>query len=170
MCSQCLPQAMKSVTVSYSTIRGSSVVTKWARTYAVMGWKPDNVKFFFCFMQPPYCYFTSYKELQTKYLYFSTVYYFTSLYGPTVSLVSNPPHKFVRPPCWYYWLYEIRNYDFRVGPNGITPIRNAIQIRPGVLALNRTDRRTDVVTLNAFISCTSCKECTITRYRRNTER
>jgi hypothetical protein len=36
-----------------------------------------------------------------------------------VTLMSIPPHKFVCLPCWYYWLWEIEKYDFRVVPNGI---------------------------------------------------
>jgi hypothetical protein len=56
-----------------------------------------------------------------------------------------PPHKFVRPPCWYYRLKGIIKYDFRVGPNGITSIPNTIQIRPAVLELNHADRQTDMV-------------------------
>jgi hypothetical protein len=71
--------------------------------------------------------------------------------------VSIPPHKFVRPPCWYYLLKEIENYDFRVFPNGITSIPDFIQVRPDVFLLNHTETdRHD--RLSAFISCTSCNE------------
>jgi hypothetical protein len=57
-----------------------------------------------------------------------------------VALVSIPPHKFIRPPCWYYQLQEIVKYDFWVVPNGITSIPNFIQIHPVVLELNHVDR------------------------------
>jgi hypothetical protein len=33
-----------------------------------------------------------------------------------VLLVSLPFHKFVLPPCWCYWLWEIKNCEFRVTP------------------------------------------------------
>jgi hypothetical protein len=46
---------------------------------------------------------------------------------------------------------------FTVVPNGIMSIP-FIQICPVVLELNHADRQTWPA-LNAFISCTSCKEC-----------
>jgi hypothetical protein len=98
------------------------------------------------------------KNYCTKVLYFPEIYNHKSFYVQLqVALVSLPPHKFVRPPCWYFWMYEIEEYDFTVAPNGMTPILNFIQIRPAVLELNHTDRQTDM-TSPAFISCTSSKE------------
>jgi hypothetical protein len=58
-----------------------------------------------------------------------------------VALVSIPPHKFVRPPCWYCRLQEIEKYGFKVVPDGITSLPNFIQMRPAVLELNHTDRQ-----------------------------
>jgi hypothetical protein len=56
------------------------------------------------------------------------------------ALVSIPPHKFVRLPCWYYRLSEIEKYDFRAVPNGITSTQNFIQIRPTVIEFSNADR------------------------------
>jgi hypothetical protein len=39
-----------------------------------------------------------------------TIHHFPTFYY--VALGSLPPHKFVRPPCCYYRLYEIRRYVF----------------------------------------------------------
>jgi hypothetical protein len=61
-----------------------------------------------------------------------------------VALVSTPPHKFVRPPCWYYGLQKIEKYFFRVVPNGITSVLNFIQIHPAALELNQAVRQTDM--------------------------
>lgn len=58
-------------------------------------------------------------------------------------LVSTPTQKFVRPPCWYYVLHKIKNYGFRVVPNGIKPVTNFIQLLIEVLEFNHADRRTD---------------------------
>jgi hypothetical protein len=69
-----------------------------------------------------------------------TIHHCTALLQ--VALVSIPPHKFVRPPCWYYQLREIVKYDFRVVPNGITVMPNFTQIRQAVLELNHVDRET----------------------------
>jgi hypothetical protein len=97
-----------------------------------------------------------------------------------VALMSTPTQKFVLLPHWYYRLYKIENYDFRVVPNGITSTLNFIQIHPAVLDLNhagrQTDGRTDRQTrpaLYAFISCTSCKEriiCKTTEFKFEIER
>jgi hypothetical protein len=57
-------------------------------------------------------------------------------------LVSIPPHKFVRPPSWYYWLYVIEKYHFRIVSNGMKSIPKFIQIRPAFLESNHTERRT----------------------------
>jgi hypothetical protein len=60
--------------------------------------------------------------------------------------VSTPPHEFVCPPCWYYQLQEIKKYDFRVDPNGITSIPNFIQNPSSgsrVESCGQTDRQTD---------------------------
>jgi hypothetical protein len=58
------------------------------------------------------------------------------------ALVSIPPYKFVRPPCWFYWMYEIENCDFRVFPNSITSIPIFIQICLSLFELNHADLRT----------------------------
>jgi hypothetical protein len=50
-----------------------------------------------------------------------------------VSLVLIPPHKFVCLPCWYYRLYEIEKYNFRVVPSGITSIPNFMQVYSPIL-------------------------------------
>jgi hypothetical protein len=52
----------------------------------------------FCFMQPPCCYFTLYKELIYKILYFPKVYNHTSLYDPIVSGANVDPTSQVRSP------------------------------------------------------------------------
>jgi hypothetical protein len=57
-----------------------------------------------------------------------------------VTVLSTPPHKFVRPPCWYYRLYQIEKYDFWVVPIGVTSIPNFIRISPAVPELNHADR------------------------------
>jgi hypothetical protein len=62
-----------------------------------------------------------------------------------VALVSLPPHKFVRAPCWYYRLYEITKYNFRADPNGITSIPYVIDIRQAALGFNHAERETDMV-------------------------
>jgi hypothetical protein len=49
--------------------------------------------------------------------------------------------------------------DFKVVPNGITSIPNAIQIRPAVLELNtRADRQTDMTSPVCVHLITSCKK------------
>jgi hypothetical protein len=58
-----------------------------------------------------------------------------------VALVSIPPHKFVRQPCWHYRLWEIEKYDFRLVPSGIKSTPDFIQIRPAVLM--QIDREAD---------------------------
>jgi hypothetical protein len=146
------------------------VVAYWTSTHGVAGSNSGQVKTFaFSFMQLPCYYFTYNKELIcTKICIFrkSTIHYCIALLQ--VALVSTPPHKFVRPPCWYYRLYEIEEYDFRVVLNGMTSIPNFIQIRPAVLYLNHEDWQTNKQpwpVLYAFISCTSCRERIKTRKR-----
>jgi hypothetical protein len=79
-----------------------------------------------------------------------------------VALVSIPPRKFVRPPCWYYQLQEIEKYDFRVVPNGIKSIPNYMHTNPSSGSrVEWTDRQTWSA-LYAFISWTLCKESTLT--------
>jgi hypothetical protein len=70
-----------------------------------------------------------------------TIHHCTALLQ--VALVSTTPHKFVRPPCWYYRVQEIEKYDFRVDPNGIASIPNFIQICFAVLEMNHADGPTD---------------------------
>jgi hypothetical protein len=38
-----------------------------------------------------------------------------------VALVSIPPHKSLRQPCWYYWLHETEYYYFRAVPGSMCP-------------------------------------------------
>jgi hypothetical protein len=51
------------------------------------------------------------------------------------AIVEFPPHKLVRPPCWYNILNEIKKYYFKLGHNGVTSMPNFTQIRPAVLEL-----------------------------------
>jgi hypothetical protein len=44
--------------------------------------------------------------------------------------VSSSPHKFVRQPCCYYLLQDIKNYEVEVFSNGMTFIPNFIKIGP----------------------------------------
>jgi hypothetical protein len=52
-----------------------------------------------------------------------------------VGAVSLSPNKFVRFPCCYYRLKEIKNKKFRVASNGVTSLRDFIRICPSVLKL-----------------------------------
>lgn len=69
--------------------------------------------------------------------------------------------KFVRPPYWYYRLYEIKNYEFQVASSGIISAPNfIIKIRLAIIEFNRadTDGRTDIWSaLHAVVSCILCK-------------
>jgi hypothetical protein len=122
------------------TRRVSSVVAYWNRKHGVRERNLVKLKY----LQQPYYYFTLYEELIQSFV-FSINLYHTSLYGPIASgAVSIPPDKFLRPPCWYYRLKEIENYDFRAVPNGIMSILNFIQIRPAVIELNHTDGQTNM--------------------------
>jgi hypothetical protein len=69
-----------------------------------------------------------------------------------VALVSIPPHKFVCPPCLYYWSQEIVKHDFRVVPNGITSRPNFIQICPAVLKLIMTTDKHDQPYIRSFLA------------------
>jgi hypothetical protein len=95
------------------------------------------------------------KNYETKVVYFPksiTLHHCMALLQ--VALVSNLPHKFVRPPFWCYRSKEIKKYDFRVDPNGIMFIQSFIQIRPAVLDLNHADRQTGqpyMVSLRAHV-------------------
>jgi hypothetical protein len=59
------------------------------------------------------------------------------------TLVPLPPYKFVRPPCLYYWLQEIKRYDFRIVSIVINFVPNFDKIHPAVPEFNHADRRTD---------------------------
>jgi hypothetical protein len=55
-------------------------------------------------------------------------------------LIPFPRHKFLCSSCAYYWLWEIKKYDFEVASNGTEPsIPNFINIRPAVLKLKHTE-------------------------------
>jgi hypothetical protein len=118
-----------------------AVVARWTRVHVVMGSNPGESFFYaaamllFYIMQrittPKLCIFR--KSI--------TLHHCMPLLQ--VALVSIPPHRFVRPPCWYYRLFDIKKYDFRVDTGGIPSIPNFIQIRPSVLELNHADRQTD---------------------------
>jgi hypothetical protein len=81
----------------------------------------------------------------TKAWYFPKIYNLTTLYGPIASgaSVDPTPHRVFRLPCWYYRLYEIEKYNFRVDSNSITSIFDLIQIRPAVHELNHADGKTE---------------------------
>jgi hypothetical protein len=67
-----------------------------------------------------------------------------------------PPYEFAHLSCWYYQLYEIEKYDFRVNSVGIMPIPNFIQIHPVVFKLNFVDRQTvryDQSYMHLFYAC-----------------
>jgi hypothetical protein len=58
-----------------------------------------------------------------------------------MALVSLPLYKFLRPPCCYYRLQEIKKYEFGVATNGILPMPDFIKIRPAVLELKHADEQ-----------------------------
>jgi hypothetical protein len=55
-----------------------------------------------------------------------------------MALVSTPPHKFLRPPYWYYRLQEQETSELR-DSDCITPISNLDKIRPTVKDYNQAD-------------------------------
>jgi hypothetical protein len=128
----------------YVTRRVSSVVAYWTRMLGVMRSKACQVKTFLsCSRHVAMLHYT--KNYFSKVLYFRkciTIHHSMALLQ--VVLVSIPPHKFVRPPCWYYRLQEVEKHDFKVDPNGITSIQNFIQTLPVALELNHGDRQTDM--------------------------
>jgi hypothetical protein len=73
-----------------------------------------------------------------------------------MALMSTPPHKFVRPPCWYYRLYKIVMYDFRVVPNGIKSIPNLIKIHPAVLELNHAVTDSGWTDIHTYMTSPIC--------------
>jgi hypothetical protein len=60
-----------------------------------------------------------------------------------VALVSDPLHKFVRPPFLYNRVHKIEKYDSKVVSNETRSISSFIQICSAVLELNHTDRQAD---------------------------
>jgi hypothetical protein len=75
-----------------------------------------------------------------------------------MALLSTPPHKFVRQPRQYYQLQEIRKYEFRVDPSGITSISNFIQVRQAVLEFNLADRPLYCVNFVHILQRMHCKQ------------
>jgi hypothetical protein len=53
-----------------------------------------------------------------------------------VAVVPLPPHKLVRPPCWYYRLHEIKNCYFWVTAGDATTKPNLIIRHGAVLEMN----------------------------------
>jgi hypothetical protein len=131
---------------AHVTRRISSVVAYWSLMCGVTGSNPGQIKiiFFFFHAAAMLLFYIIQRFTFPKFCIFwkSTIYLCTALLQ--VALVSIPPHKFVRLPCWYYRLQETAKYDFRVVPNGITSIPNFTQICPAVLKLNHVDRQTDM--------------------------
>jgi hypothetical protein len=121
----------------------SSVVVYWSRTQDQILLK---CKYFFLSCSHHVVILHNTKNYYTNVLYFLNTFNHHCMALLQVALVSTPPHKFVRPPCWYYQLWEIGMYDFRVIPNCITSIPNFIQIHPAVLKLKHEDRdkQTDI--------------------------
>jgi hypothetical protein len=54
------------------------------------------------------------------------VHNFRTLYE--VALATHSPHVNARPPCYYYPLQEMKEYEVRVGSNGITFILSMVNI------------------------------------------
>jgi hypothetical protein len=121
-----------------------TVVAHWTLTVGVMWCNSDRVKT--CFHAAAMLVFSvTQRSTIPKFCIFRksiTVRHCNALLQ--VTLVSIPPHKFVRPPCWYYGLYEIAKNGFRTVSIGITSVPNFIQIRLAVLELNRAERRADM--------------------------
>jgi hypothetical protein len=53
-----------------------------------------------------------------------------------VALVWLPPHKFMHPPCCYYWLQEIRIYEVGMASSGILFVPKFVKIGPLMQTLN----------------------------------
>jgi hypothetical protein len=80
----------------------SSVVAYWPRTYGVAGSNPIEVCLF-SFMQQ--LFYTKQRITAPKFCIFRKSFTITHCMALLeVALVSIPPHKFVRLPCWYYRL------------------------------------------------------------------
>lgn len=62
-----------------------------------------------------------------------------------MAIVSLSSHKFVRFPCCYYRLKNIKNKNFRVASNGVTSLRDFIRICSSVLKLKHCYRQTDMI-------------------------
>jgi hypothetical protein len=127
-------------------------VGHWKRTNVVMGSNLCQVSFLVSFRAVTMLLFYMMQRITTPKLciFLKSVTKRHCMTLLQVALVSIPSHKFVLSPCWYYLLQEIKKYDFRVHCSGITSIPNYIQIRPAVIELNHSDRRTDRQTWSAL--------------------
>jgi hypothetical protein len=57
-----------------------------------------------------------------------------------VAPLSLPLHRSARPPYLYYWLWEMKQYEFGVAFSGIIFTPDFIKISPGYSELKQTDR------------------------------
>jgi hypothetical protein len=110
-------------------MRVSSVLAYWTCKHMVMGSNPFQFNLFFActaiLLYVIHCVFFQ-----------KSVIVHHCMTRLQVALVLTTSHKFVLLPCWYYRMYEVKTYDFRLDRTGVTAVPNSIQIRRAVLELN----------------------------------
>jgi hypothetical protein len=83
---------------------------------------------------------------KTKVVFFSNIYYHTSLWGPILSGDSVPPtsqvHALIMLVLPMLILSIVKKYEFRVASSGIMSTPNFIIICPAILELKQVDRQT----------------------------
>jgi hypothetical protein len=68
------------------------------------------------------------------------------LLSPWLSqLVTLPPHMFVRPPCCFFGLYEIKNYEYRT----TSDVRNRVHQNTSTDSKLEAHRRNERLAKNA---------------------
>jgi hypothetical protein len=110
------------------------VVTYWTHAHVVMG----NL---FIISWSHYVILHCTKNYCTKVVYFSKIYYHTSLYDPIISGSSvTPTSQFRVSTMLVLLIIGNKKYNFRVASNGLTSTPNFIKIHPTVLELIHSGR------------------------------
>jgi hypothetical protein len=106
----------------------------------LVAWNRNLSNPFIEFVQPPSCYFTSYKELLCHFFIVRKSMNYVIVWPNSCASV-GPISEVNSSTILFCRLYEFKKYDFRVDSDGTTSMPNFIQIRPAVLVMSRADKQ-----------------------------